>query len=86
MHHHAAIVAGLLCFKFNHVTNELKPGSLTLEDFKFDGAKNFKDPHTTVGEHLDRIFAEEYDAPMFHTEFRISAHVPTTKMLNTSKN
>jgi hypothetical protein len=34
MHCHAAIVAGLVCFKFNHSTNELEPGSLTLEDFR----------------------------------------------------
>ncbi len=58
MHHHAAIVAGLLCSKFDHITNELKPGSLTLDDFKIDGAvKIFKDPGTTVEEHLDRIMA-----------------------------
>jgi hypothetical protein len=45
MHRHAAIVAGLLCSKFDHTTNELKPGSLTLDDFKIGGAvKNFKVP------------------------------------------
>jgi hypothetical protein len=61
MHRHAAIVAGLLCSKFDHITNELKPGSLTFDDFKIDGAvKNFKDPGTTVEEHLDRIMAKEY--------------------------
>ena len=86
MHRHAAIIAGLLCSKFSHVTNELKPGSLTLEDFKIDGAvKNFKDPKTTVGEHLDQIFAEKYDAPMFHHEFTISAYVPTTTTLNANE-
>jgi hypothetical protein len=56
MHCHAAIVAGLLCSKFDHTTNELKPGSLTLDNFKIDGAmKNFKVPGTTVKEHLDQI-------------------------------
>jgi hypothetical protein len=34
MHHHAAIVAGLVCSKINHLTNELEPGSITLEDFR----------------------------------------------------
>jgi hypothetical protein len=64
---HAAIVAGLLCSKFDHTTNELKPGSLTLDDFKIDGAmKNFKVPGTTVKEHLDQIIAKEFQAPMFH--------------------
>ena len=86
MHRHAAIVTGLLCSQFDFVTNELKPGSLTLEKFKIDSAvKNFKDPNTSVGEHLDRIFSEEYDAPMFHTEFNISAYVPTNKTLDASE-
>jgi hypothetical protein len=77
MHRHAAIVAGLLCSKFDHTPNELKPGSLTLDDFKIDGAvKSFKDPSTTVKEHLDRIIAQEYKAPMFHNEFHVSAYVP----------
>jgi hypothetical protein len=34
MHHHAAIVAGLVCSKFNHSTSGLEPGSLTVEDFR----------------------------------------------------
>ena len=67
MHRHAAIFAGLVCSKFNHTTNELKPGSLTLDDFRNEGAvKNFKVPGTTVEEHLDQIMAKEFDAPMFH--------------------
>ncbi len=45
MHRHAAMVTGLLCSQFDYVTNELKPGSLTLEKFKIDSkVKNFKDP------------------------------------------
>jgi hypothetical protein len=77
MHRHAAIVAGLLCSKFDHITNELKPGSLTLDDFKIDSAmKNFKDPGTTVEEHLDRIMAKVYKALMFHSKFHVSAYVP----------
>ena len=48
MHRHAAIVTGLLCSQFDFVTNELKPGSLTLEKFKIDGAvKNFKEQYQT---------------------------------------
>ena len=77
MHRHAAIIAGLLCSKFNHTTNELMPGSLTLDDFEIEGAiKNFKRPSNTVEEHLDLIFAKEFDAPMFHNDFHISAYVP----------
>ena len=81
MHCHAAIVAGLLCSKFNHITNELKPGSLTLEDFKIDGAmKNFKVPGTTVEEHLDQIIAKEFEVPMFHNEFHLSVYIPKQAM------
>ncbi len=86
MHCHAAIITGLLCSQFDYVSNELKPGSLTLEKFKIDSkVKNFKDPKTTVGEHLDKIFSEEYKAPMFHTEFNISAYVPTNTSLDASE-
>ncbi len=81
MHHHTAIVAGLLCSKFDHTTNELKPGSLTLDDFKIDGAvKNFKVPGTTVEEHLDQNIAKEFEMPMFHNEFHLSAYMPKQLM------
>jgi hypothetical protein len=77
MHCHAAIVAGLLCSKFDHTTNELKPGSLTLDDFKIDGAvKNFKVPGTTAKVNLDQIIAKEFKAPMFYNEFHLSAYIP----------
>jgi hypothetical protein len=46
MHRHAAIVAGLVCSKFNHSTNDLEPGSLTVEDFRnnnkvFQGTRHY---------------------------------------------
>ncbi len=50
MHCHAAIVAVLVCSKFNHLTNELEPKSLTLEDFRNGDIKSFKEPYTTVSE------------------------------------
>ncbi len=81
MHCHAAIVAGLVCSKFNHTTNELKPGSHTLDDFRNEGAvKNFKVPGTTVKEHLDQIMAKEFDAPMFHNKFHLSVYIPKQAM------
>ncbi len=86
MHHHAAIVAGLLCSKFDHITNELKPGSLTLDDFKIDRAmKNFKDPGTTVEEHLDQIMAKKYKAPMIQSKFHVSAHLPKPLTMDANK-
>ena len=77
MHCHAAIVTSLVCSKFDHTTNELKPGSLTLDNFRNEGAvKNFKVPGTTVEEHLDQIMAKEFDTPMFHNEFHLSVYIP----------
>ncbi len=74
-------VAGLLCSKFDHTTNELKPGSLTLDDFKIDGAmKSFKVLGTTVKEHLDQIIVKEFEAPMFHNDFHLSAYMPKQLM------
>jgi hypothetical protein len=78
MHRHAAIVAGLVCSKFNYSTNELVPGSLTLDDFRKEGVlKSFKDPHITVGEHLNMIMAKEIDAPMLQNDFHLVAYFPT---------
>jgi hypothetical protein len=59
MHRHAAIVAGLVCSKFNHLTNELEPVSLTLEDFRNGDIKSFKELHTTVSDHLDQIMSKK---------------------------
>ena len=83
MHRHAAIVAGLVCSKFNHSTNELELGSLKLEDFKNDGViKSFNKPNITVKEQLDRIFKKLIDAPMFTNDFPLSVYIPKTAHAN----
>jgi hypothetical protein len=80
MHRHAAIVAGLVCSKFNHSTNEFDPGSLTLDDFKNEGVlKSFKDPEITVAAHLDMIMNKTINAPMFHNGFNLTAYIPKTQ-------
>jgi hypothetical protein len=76
MHRHAAIITGLLCSKFNHSTNKLIPGSLTMEQFKNESIKNFKEPRTTVSNHLNQIMARQFEAPMFDNQFHMSAYVP----------
>ena len=77
MHRHAAIVAGLVCSKFNHSTNELDPASLTLDDFRNEGVlKSFKDTDITVEDHLNMIMTKEIDAPMFQNDFNLTAYVP----------
>jgi hypothetical protein len=80
MHHYTAIVAGLVCSKFNLLTNELELGSLTLKDFRNGGIKFFKEPHTTVSDHLDQIMSTKIDAPMFQNQFHLSAYVPKQTM------
>ena len=77
MHRHAAIVAGLLCSKFNHMTNELKLGSLTLKDFSGDTVlKSYKDPGISVEDHLNKIMTKQLDPPMLTNTFHLSAYIP----------
>ncbi len=76
MHCHAAITTSLLCSKFNHSTNELIPGSITMEQFRSGSIKYFKDPGITVSNHLNQIIASQFEAPMFDNQFHVSAYVP----------
>ena len=77
MHRHAAIVAGLLCSKFNHMINELKLGSLTLKDFSGDTVlKSYKDPGISVEDHLNKIMTKQLDPPMLTNTFHLSAYIP----------
>ncbi len=80
MHCHAAIVAGLVCSKFNHLTNKLEPGSLTLEYFRNGNINSFKEPNTTVSDHLNQIMSKQFDAPMVQNQFHLSAYVPKQTM------
>jgi hypothetical protein len=80
MHCHAAIVAGLVCSKFNHSTNDLEPRSLTVEDFRNGNIKSFKGPGTTVVNHLNQIMSKYFDAPMFENPFHLSAYIPKQNM------
>jgi hypothetical protein len=69
MHRHAAIVAGLVCSKFNHSTNDLEPGSLTVEDFRNGNIKSFKEPGTTVTNHLNQIMSKKLTCQCLRTHF-----------------
>ncbi len=80
MHCHAAIVMGLVCSKFNHLTNELQSGSLTLEDFRNGNIKSFKEPNTLVSDHLNQIMSKQFNAPMVHSQFHLSAYVSNQTM------
>ncbi len=77
---HAAIVTGLVCSKFNHSTNKLELGSLTLEDFRNGSIKSFKEAGTTVLDHLNQIMSKFFDAPMFENPFHLSAYVQKQSM------
>jgi hypothetical protein len=80
MHSHAAIVAGLVCSKFNHFTNNLGPGSLTVEDLRNGNINSFKEPGTTVANHLNQFMSKNFNAPMFENPFHLSAYVPKQNM------
>ena len=81
MHQHATKVAGLLCSKFNHITNELELGSLTLKDFSGEGVmKSYKDPGISVEGHLNKIMIKELELPMSTNTFHLSAYIPKQKM------
>ncbi len=80
MHCHAAIVAGLVCSKFNHSNNELELGSLTLEDIRNGSIKSFKDLGTIVLDHLNQIMSKYFDGPMFENPFHLSAYIPKQNM------
>jgi hypothetical protein len=69
MHCHAAIVAGLVCSKFNHPTNKLEPGSLILEDFRNGSIKSFKEPGPTVLDHLNQIMSKISTPKCLRTHF-----------------
>ena len=80
MHRHAAIVAGLVCSKFNHSTNKLVPGSVMLDDFKNEDVLiSYKDPGITVASHLDAIMTNTAEAPMLHNGFNLTAYIPKTQ-------
>jgi len=80
MHRHTAILAGLLCSKFNHITNELELESLTLKDFSDEGViKSFKDPGISVEDHLNKIMTKELEPPMLTNTFHLSA-IPKQRM------
>jgi hypothetical protein len=58
MHQHAAVVAGLLCSKFNHSTNELELGSLKSDDFRNEGViKDFQGS----GHYCRRTFGQDHE-------------------------
>ncbi len=80
MHCHAAIIAGLVCSKFNHPTNKLEPGSLTLEYFRNGNIKSFKEPNTTVSDHLNQIMSKQFNAPTVQNQFHLSAYGPKQTM------
>jgi hypothetical protein len=80
MHCHAAIDAGLVCSKFNHLTNELQSGSLTLEDFRNGNIKSFKEPNTLASDHLNQIMSKQFNMPMVHNQFHLSVYIPNQTM------
>jgi hypothetical protein len=47
-----------------------------LEDYRNGSFKSFKEPGTTVSDHLNQIMSKKINAPMFENPFHLSAYVP----------
>jgi hypothetical protein len=78
MHCHAAIVAGLVCSRFNHSTNKLEPGSLTLENFRNGSIKSRN--RALQSQPFEPDYVKKIDAPMFENPFHLSAYVSKQNM------
>ena len=76
LHRHAAIIACLLCTKFDYKNNIIKPGSLQLEDFKKADIPHYKDPGYNPKEFLKMIFSDKIAAPMLTSQFTFQAYIP----------
>jgi hypothetical protein len=60
LHRHAAILASLLCMKFDYFNNKINPGSLQLDDFEKAQIWHCKDPGITPREQLGQIIGNHF--------------------------
>jgi hypothetical protein len=76
LHRHAATIACLFSTKFDYENNIIKPGSLTLEDFKKADIPYYKNPGYSPKECLRSIFNGDIEAPMLTLLFTFQAYIP----------
>jgi hypothetical protein len=62
--HRAAILAGLLCMKFDYSNNKIIPGSLQLDDFEKAQIPHYKNSGVTPREQLGQTVRNHFEALM----------------------
>jgi hypothetical protein len=77
LHRHAAILASLLCMKFDYINNIIIPGSLHLDSFEKAQTLHYKNPGITQRQQLGLIIRNNFDALMFKTPMLIQAYIPS---------
>ena len=78
LHRHAAILACLLCSKFDHYNNVLEPGLLSISSFKQAQVPHFKKPDLTPRQQLNKIDKNHDNTPMITTHIIIQVYIPKT--------
>jgi hypothetical protein len=76
LHKHAAILASLLCMKFDYSNNKIILGSLQLGDFEKAQILHYKNPGVTPREQLGQIIGNHFEALMLKTPMLIQAYIP----------
>ncbi len=62
LHRHAAILASLLCMKFDHSNNIIIPGSLQLDHFEKAQLLHYNNPGVIPRQQLAHIAGNNFDA------------------------
>jgi hypothetical protein len=76
LHRHTAILASLLCMKFDYSNNKIIPGSLQLDNFEKAQILHYKNPGVTPREQLGQIVGNHFEALMLKTPMLIQAYIP----------
>ncbi len=76
LHRHAALLASLLCMKFDYFNSKIIPGSLQLDNFEKAQIPHYKNPGVTPREQLDQIVWNHFEALMLKTPMFIQAYIP----------
>ncbi len=71
LHRHAAILASLLCMKFDYSNNKIIPGSLQLDNFEKAQIPHYKNPGITPREQLGQIVGNHFEALILKTHMLI---------------
>ncbi len=76
LHRHAAILASLLCMKYDYSNNKIIPGSLQSDNFQKAQILHYKNPGVTPREQLGQIVRNHFEALMLKTPMLIQGYIP----------